>query len=203
MLVISYILLTVIRDDRSNFAADIWMESGFGSDATVFTKSELPASLVVLVLMGMLILIRNNIRAFLINHIIIIAGLLITLSGTLLYLNGYSTPFWWMTLTGIGLYISYVPFNCMLFERLIASFKHVSNAGFIIYVADSFGYLGSDVILVIKNFARPDISWTNFFTLLVFVASVAGLVLIFLSAMYFNRKHKFLRQHVETNVTYA
>ena len=44
---------------------------------------------------------------------------------------------------GLGTYLGYLPFNCLLFDRLIAAFGSVANAGFFIYVADSFGYLGS------------------------------------------------------------
>lgn len=190
MLIAAYVLLTIIRDYRSNFAADIWNELGYGKDASVFTRSELPASLLVLVLMSLLMLIRNNIHALLINHLVIITGFLLALGCTFLYLNEQLSPFWWMTLTGVGLYMGYVPFNCMLFDRLIASFKYVSNAGFIIYVADSFGYLGSDIVLLMKNFMPMDISWTNFFIRMVFIASVIGLVLVVLSAFYFKKKHK-------------
>ncbi len=190
MLIIAYILLTIIRDYRSNFAAEMWKELGYGKDASVFTRSELPASLIVLLLMSLLILVRNNIHALLINHIVIVAGFLLALGSTFLYLNDNLSPFWWMSLTGVGLYMGYVPFNCMLFERLIASFKYVSNAGFIIYVADSFGYLGSDVVLLMKNFMNLDISWTNFFIRMVFSASVIGLVLVILSSIYFSRKYK-------------
>ena len=93
-------------------------------------------------------------------------------------------------MTGVGLYMGYVPFNCMLFERLIASFKYVSTAGFIIYVADSFGYLGSDVILLFKNFAHVTISWTDFFVNMVVVISLTGIVLTGLSANYFRKKYR-------------
>jgi len=190
MLIIAYVLLTIIRDYRSNFASNIWNELGYGKDASVFTKSELPASLIVLVLMGLLVFIRKNIYALLINHVVIITGFLTAIVSTLLFTNGALSSFWWMTLTGVGLYMGYVPFNCMLFERLIASFKYVSNAGFIIYVADSFGYLGSDVILLVKNFMNLDISWTDFFIRMVLVVSVAGIVLVILSAVYFKRKYR-------------
>ncbi|MBC7872722.1 MAG: hypothetical protein H7Y01_01930, partial [Ferruginibacter sp.] len=190
MLIITYMLLTIIRDYRSNFAADIWNELGYGKDASVFTRSELPASLVVLLLMSLLVLVRNNIHALLINHLVIITGFLLALGCTFLYLNQQLSAFWWMTLAGVGLYMGYVPFNCMLFERLIASFKYISNAGFIIYVADSFGYLGSDVVLLMKNFMKLDISWTLFFIRMVIIASVAGLALVILSAVYFSRKYK-------------
>lgn len=189
MLIISYILLTIIRDYRSNFASDIWNELGYSGDVSVFTRSELPASLVVLLLMGLLIFIRNNIKALLINHALIIAGLGTAAASTVLFMNNGLPPFWWMTLTGVGLYMGYVPFNCMLFERLIAAFKYVSNAGFIIYVADSFGYLGSSVILIIKNFSGLQVSWTSYCCWLVLSGSAAGIILVLLSAVYFKRKY--------------
>jgi hypothetical protein len=125
-----------------------------------------------------------------INHFVIVTGFLLAIACTILFLNQQLSPFWWMTLTGVGLYMGYVPFNCMLFERLIASFKYVSNAGFIIYVADSFGYLGSDMVLLMKNFMSLEISWTNFFIRMIFMTSVAGLVLVILSALYFRKKYK-------------
>lgn len=190
LLITSYIMLTIIRDYRSNFASDMWNELGYANNASVFTQSEIPASLVVLFLMSLLILIRKNIRALLVNHIVIIAGFLLSILSTILYLEDNISPFWWMTLSGVGLYIGYVPFNCMLFERLIASFRYISNAGFIIYVADSFGYLGSTGILFVKNFTRMELSWTAFFIRLVLIGSVAGILLVIFAAFYFKRKYR-------------
>ncbi len=189
LLIIAYVLLTIMRDYRSNFASNIWQELGI-NNAAVFTQTEIPASVVTLALTGLLIFVRSNIRALLINHVIIIAGFFLCIIFTLLYTNGYTNTFWWMTIVGVGLYMGYVPFNCMLFDRLIASFKYVSNAGFIIYVADSFGYLGSNAVIITKNFLRLDISWGNFFISLVLIVSVAGIVLTALSAFYFQKKHQ-------------
>jgi hypothetical protein len=86
--------------------------------------------------------------------------------------------------------MGYVPFNCMLFERMIAGFKYAGNAGFIIYVADSFGYLGSDAIMLAKNFMPEETSWSNFFIRMVLIMSVSGIVLVAASAMYFKRKYQ-------------
>lgn len=190
LLITAYVMLTIIRDYRSNFAADMWNELGYANNASVFTQSEIPASLVVLILMSLLILIRKNIRALLVNHTVIIAGFLLSIISTFLYIEDYISPFWWMTLSGVGLYMGYVPFNCMLFERLIASFRYISNAGFIIYVADSFGYLGSTGILFVKNFTRLELSWTGFFIRLVLIGSVTGILLVIFAAIYFKRKHR-------------
>ncbi len=203
LLIVAYIILTIIRDYRSNFAADIWKENGYGNNASVFTTSELPASLIVLSIMGLMVYIKNNIRALLINHIIIIVGFLLALCATILFVNGMMPVFWWMVTSGIGLYMGYVPFNCMLFERLIASFKYVSNAGFIIYVADSFGYLGSDVILLVKNFMHLTISWTGFYVKMVLILSVAGIMLVLFSAAYFHKKYNSKYILPKNKLTYA
>jgi MFS family permease len=189
LLVTTYVLLTVIRDYRSNFASNMWTELGYGSDTSIFTRTEIPATLVTLVFMGMLIFIKKNIRALLINHWIVMAGFLLSIIATLLFQYAYISPVTWMMLLGIGLYMGYVPFNCMLFDRLIASFRHVSNAGFLIYLADSFGYLGSDMVLVAKNFLDLDISWTQFFIRMIFIFSAAGFVMTGIAGIYFKRKY--------------
>lgn len=189
LLITGYVILTIVRDYRSNFAANIWIEMGMGNDTSIFTKTEIPASVVTLFLMGLLIFIRKNYGALLINHIIIIAGLLLCIGSTLLYTNSLLSPVAWMSWLGIGLYMGYVPFNCMLFDRLIATFRYVSNAGFLIYVADSFGYLGSDVVLVMKNFWNVKLSWTQFFIQMILLFSSIGVVVTVLAAFYFHRKY--------------
>jgi hypothetical protein len=203
LLIIAYVLMTIIRDYRSNFAADIWKELGYGNDGSVFTRTEIPSTLLVLLVMSLLVLVRNNMKAFLLNHFLIMAGMLLIIFSTLAYLDGMLSPFWWMTITGMGLYMSYVPFNCMLFERMIASFKYVSNAGFVIYVADSFGYLGSDIVLLMKNFVKLEISWTGFYIRLLLMGSVAGLFLIILSAFYFSRKYRDRFPVIKSKHSYA
>lgn len=201
VLIIAYVMLTVIRDYRSNFASNIWTELGI-TDASLFTKTEIPASLVTLGLMSALVLIRKNIRALMMNHVIIAAGFLISIISTLLYMNHWLDPFWWMTLVGVGLYMGYVPFNCMLFDRLISTFKYAGNAGFLIYLADSFGYLGSDVVLIAKNFLDVQISWTDFFIKMVIIFSGVGILLISFSAFYFRNKYLY-KDLTKTDYQYA
>ena len=55
--------------------------------------------------------------------------------------------------------MGYIPFTYLI-ERLIASLRVVSTAVFIIYLADSFGYLGTTGVFMVKNFVSADISWT-------------------------------------------
>lgn len=190
LLIVGYVLLTVIRDFRSNFASNIWNELGYAKNAAVFTQSEIPASLVTLVLLSLLIFVKNNLRALFINHLIVFFGFVLCLAVTVLYQRAAISPFWWMTLSGVGLYMGYVPFNAMLFERLIANAKLVSNAGFLIYLADSFGYLGSNAVLVVKSFGQFSLSWADFFATLLLLLSSVGIFLIAAAWVYFRQKFK-------------
>jgi hypothetical protein len=202
LLIVGYVILTIIRDYRSNFAANMWIEMGMGNDTSIFTKTEIPASVVTLCLMGMLVFIKKNMQALLLNHFIVIVGLLLCIGCTTLYQYGLLSPFWWMTWLGVGLYMGYVPFNCMLFDRLIAAFRYVSNAGFVIYVADSFGYLGSNVVLVMKNFLKIEVSWTQFFVQLILAFSSLGIAVTVVAAIYFKRKYS-LQQPEKIKLNYV
>lgn len=199
-LVITYVVLTVIREYRSNFASNMWAELGQGNNAAIFTQSELPASLVTLFFLSLLVLVRNNRKALLINHLIVLAGFVLSIASTLLYRSGALSPFWWISLVGMGMYMGYVPFNVMLFERLVACFRSVRNAGFLIYLADSFGYLGSDAVLLVKSFAKIDISWSGFFQNMVLMLSLLGAVCISLSVFYFRSKFVYASPEVEKGV---
>ena len=47
-----------------------------------------------------------------------------------------------MVLTGLGLYLPYVLVHTTLFERLMAVTRDGGTLGFLMYLADSAGYLG-------------------------------------------------------------
>jgi MFS family permease len=185
-----YVFSTMFRDLRDNFIADMWIENGYGNQPSLFTKTETPVSVILLILMGSMILVKNNLRAFKITHYIIITGFLITGITSLLYIGHLITPFWWLALVGLGLYTTYIPFNCIFFERLLATFKYPGTVGFLIYVADSFGYLGSVGVLFTKEFLRLKINWSNFYSHGVVILSVLGIAGAILSLLYFSGKFR-------------
>jgi hypothetical protein len=93
-----------------------------------------------------------------------------------------------MTLVGLGLYMVYIPFNAVFFERLIATFRYAGNVGFLIYLADSFGYVGSVGVLFAKEVFKVKLNWVGFFSNSVMALSAIGLFLTLFSAIYFARK---------------
>lgn len=187
-IIATYVLLTILRDFRDNFANELWSELGYGGMPSIFTRTEVPVSLAVLAAMGTLMLVRNNLRAFLLNHAIIIAGYVLTLVATLLFTRQLLSPVLWMTLCGAGLYISYVPFNCLYFERLIATYRVQGNVGFLMYLADAFGYLGSVLVLFAKEFRGLQVSWTAFFVQAVWLVCGVGIAGTLLAALYFYKR---------------
>lgn len=189
-----YVFATVFRDLRDNFMADMLKENGYGMQPALFTKTETPVTIILLLLMSSMILVRNNIRALIYTHYIIIAGFIITGMTSMLFLQGSLNTIWWLTLTGLGLYTVYIPFNCIFFERLIASFKFPGNVGFLIYVADSFGYVGSVSVLITKEVLKVKLQWTSFYSHGVVILSVLGIGGAILSLVYFAAKYKKLHR---------
>ncbi|MCV7194807.1 hypothetical protein H7I02_18740 [Mycolicibacterium brumae] len=104
------------------------------------------------------------------------------------YITGVVSPLWLMIGTGAGLYIGYMPFGAMLFERMIAATKTIATAGFMIYVADASGYLGTVTLLVYKNFFAADVPWLTVFLTGAFVTSGVCVVFFLLAMGYFRTK---------------
>ena len=185
-----YVFATLFRDIRDNFIADMWKEMGYGNQPALFTKTETPTTIIILALIGSMILVRNNFKALVYAHYFVVAGFLITGVSSFLFVHHLMPPFWWMTTVGLGLYMAYIPFNCIFFERLIATFKYPGNVGFLIYVADSFGYLGSVGVLVTREILHVKMQWTSFYSQSVVVLSVVGVLGTLLSLFYFSTRYK-------------
>ncbi len=189
-MVLIYILVTILREVRDSYMADMWRESGEKIEAGVFAQTETVITLIMLLMIALMMAVKNNFRAFMITHGIMLVGFAFAGIATLLYLNEYLDTFYWMILVGLGLYMVYIPFNSILFERLIASFRIVGTVGFLIYIADSFGYLGSVAVLVSKSIFQIQMEWLTFYTKLVLLTSGFGLAGTIFSIVYFYKKKK-------------
>ena len=201
LLILAYVLLTAFRDFRDNFMAELWRALGYGDNALLFTTTEVPIAIGVLLVMSLLMLIRSNRRALSVYHGLIGLGFFLIGGSTWGLAQQWVNPPVGMTLIGLGVYLAYVPFNSILFDRLLATFRYVGTAGFLIYVADAFGYLGSVGVLFYRNFGQPELSWLRFFVLAGYTVAGLGGVLTAGSWAYFSRKAA--RAAVEPAVDYG
>lgn len=181
-----YVFLTAYRDFRDNFAADVFAQLGI-LDAAVFAKSESIVAVCVLALLGAIFLIRDNRRALLAIHALMGFGVVMIAAATAAFGLGWIDGLTWMIAIGVGLYLAYVPYGCVLFDRLIAATGVVGTAVFMIYVTDAFGYVGSVGILLFKNFGQAELSWLDFLVGFSWVTAGVGALGFSISAAYFAR----------------
>lgn len=200
ILVIFYLVLTALRDFRDNFSRELWDSIGFADNVGIYTYSEIPIAILVLVLLGFFGLIKNNYKAFVGIHLVSIFSCLLLGVATLMFQQGSLSPIYWMIAVGFGMYACYVPFNSIFFDRMIAAFRIDGNAGFLIYIADSFGYLGSMAVLLYKNFGQARISWLQFFIESIYILAILGVLVSVLSLLFFHRKFLRIKPHSEFNL---
>ncbi|WP_232280902.1 DUF5690 family protein [Novosphingobium nitrogenifigens] len=186
-LVALYVLLTALRDFRDNFAAEIWAEVGLGGKAELFSLTELPISVMVLCVLALLTLIRDNRRALVLNFALIALGAAMAAVSSALFMLHAIGPVAWMTILGGGLYLAYTPFNGMMFDRLVAASGSAGNAAFLIYIADTAGYGGSVTLLLLRNLPGFRLPWTQFLIDAGIGCGVLGLVLMAWAALYFRK----------------
>ena len=73
---------------------------------------------------------------------------------------------------------------------MLAAYKVQGNVGFVIYIADAFGYLGTVVVLLVKEFITIKYSWVDFFTWLFYISSFAGILLVLWGSTLFAKIYR-------------
>ncbi len=188
LLVVVYFFLTAYRDFRDNFAAELWTALGHGSAPEVFTLSELPIAFTVMIALSLLYLIKDNRRGLAATYGLMIAGSILLGASTLLFDLHLIGGMAWMVLVGLGLYLGYVPYGCVLFDRMIAALGVVATAVFLIYVSDAVAYGGSVGVVLYKTLGRPQTSMLDFFRYFSYATSVATTICFAASGLYFMRR---------------
>src|SRR4051812_8584 len=188
LLVLVYFFLTSYRDFRDNFAAEIWADLGAGDQASLFTLTEIPIALSVMLVLGLLYLVKNNRLGLLLTYVIMGLGAALVGLGTLLFDLGAIPPMAWMIAVGLGLYLGYVPYGCVLFDRTIAALEIVATAVFLIYVSDAVAYGGSVGVVLYKTLGQANISKLQFFRYFSYATCAVCLVCLVLSGQYFLRR---------------
>lgn len=180
-----YMMLTAIRDIRDSYGIEIFRQLGEADTPALFTKTEVPIAFAVVLPMALLTVVRDNRKGLMLSYGIMIVGTVGLFASTLAFDAGLIDGLWWMILTGVGAYLAYVPYNAVLFERMIASTGFVGTAVFCIYVADAMGYVTS----IGFQFWKPaDLDWVSFFRWLTYGMGAFSVACLILSALYFARR---------------
>ena len=190
--VFAYAIFTIVRDFCEDFANELWTETGYQNNAGIFAQTSIIVSLIVLAIIGGSFLIKNNYKAFRLSHFAVIGGVLLASASTFCFNIHLISPINWMLCATTGLYLAYLPFNCLYFERMLATYKVNGNIGFVMYIADAFGYLGTVTVLLIKEFMPIKYSWVNFFSFLFYTTGFLGIVQLVTSLTIHSKLYKNL-----------
>lgn len=105
---------------------------------------------------------------------------------------------YWLFIQSLSLYIVYLSFQTLFFERFIACFKIKGNVGFFIASIDFIGYTGTVCVLLFKEYCSPNIDWMQFYNQFSgWVGIVAGIAFIG-SAIYLMQRYKMEKQNLPT-----
>jgi hypothetical protein len=183
-----YASLTILRSIRDDFAVEIWNDLGEKSKPAVFAQIEIIVMCIVIGLNAGAILIKRNRLAFLTSLTVVACGFIVVASSVLLYRSEIVGSFAFMVLSGIGLYIPYVAIHTTVFERLIAACREKANLGFLVYLADSAGYLGYAGVLLDKSFKPKHENMLEFFCDVSLIVAAVSAVATVIAIVYFSRR---------------
>jgi hypothetical protein len=193
LLVGLYVLLTIIRSIRDDFAVEIWQSLGYSKMPSIFTLSEALVMFGVVGVNGAAFLIRDNRKAFFTSLGTCLGAILLACGALVGFAQGWLNGFVFMVILGVGFYVPYVAIHTTLFERLIAIIRNRANIGYLMYLADTCGYVAAVLVLLARNLFTGKESlnpgeFKEFFLTLAWVIALSSAVMLVLAWMYFSRR---------------
>lgn len=177
LLVTGYLLITVLRSLRGDFAPELLRQLGDAVAPGVFASSESLVAVGVLLCTAATVLVRDNRRAFAIAITVAVAGFVCCAGALLLHGGSHVDGFTFMVALGLGLYVPYVIVHTTVFERLVAMTRDRGNIGYLMYLADSFGYLGYVAVMLGRSTlanAAAGGQLLDFFTTTAWIVTLGG-----------------------------
>jgi hypothetical protein len=191
-IIVIYLLATIMRSMRGDFANELWRDLGVDKTKIegLFTYSEIWVGLAVLMINGGCVFIRNNGYAFLASLGACALGVLILFVALWLNAAQSLSPFALIVMMGMGLYLPYVAVHTTVLERFIALTKEKGNLGFLMYLVDATGYLGYVAVLLYRDLyfrqsADQDAQLLPFFLEAAWWAAILSSIAIALTAGYY------------------
>ncbi len=174
-ILLAYLLCTLLRSIRADFAPELWSNLGYSNTPSVFSQSELLVTIVIVVLTGLFFLIKSNAKALLYSIVFSILGFML-IAFTVSWLNPKTNGYVFMILIGVGTYLPYVAVHTAVFERFLSITREKANLGFLMYIADTIGYVGYILLMFGKDMLKSNQNFLEFFITISIVISVVSIL---------------------------
>lgn len=180
-------MLLVLRDINEDFLVNILDMSGQSS--WMFARVDTIVTLVILGIFALFIFFRSNIKAIMGLMALVLAGCL-----TLTYVSfNYNTldlqPVTWLFIISLSLYIAYLTFQTIFFDRFIACFRIKGNVGFFIAMIDFIGYIGTVTLLFTKESLNIETDWFALFNHMACFVGATCTVLFLVAAVLIYKRY--------------
>lgn len=183
-LIVMYLLVTIVRSVRADFAPEIWRGLGSPAVPSTFTRTEFWVALGVLLANGSAAFIRDNRRAFITAMATCGLGFLMLLAALIGHERELLSPDAFMIVIGLGLYLPYVAMHTTVFERFLAMTRDRGNIGFLMYVADAVGYLGYVAVMLLKNFGQASGDVLGLLRSICWITATVSLLCLLISGIW-------------------
>ena len=187
LLFVGNFMLLVLRDIKEDFLVNILDMSG--QSAWMFARVDTIVTLVILGIFALFIFFRSNIKAIMGLMALVLAGCL-----TLTYVSfNYNTldlqPVTWLFIISLSLYIAYLTFQTIFFDRFIACFRIKGNVDFFIAMIDFIGYIGTVTLLFTKESLNIETDWFALFNHMACFVGATCTVLFLVAAVLIYKRY--------------
>lgn len=189
-IVLVNLFLTVLRDIKDNYAVEMLQVLEPQARPGIFAQMETVASVVVIGLLLTLTGIRNHVTSLYRQHLVVGLGFCTIFICAVGLQQHWGSAIFWLVCFSIGVYLSYNTLQCLFLERFMSAFKIKGNIGFLFYLMDSVGYLGSCFLILYKELFEANTNWLPYFVKISLVVGIAGALGVLFSWFYFSRKLK-------------
>lgn len=196
MLFVANIAIVVLRDIKEDFLVNIIDVSAYSP--WLFAQIDSVVTLIILGIFGLMVLVKDNLKALSVLFGLIITGMIVMAVVSFGQQQLQLSPVVWLFVQSLCLYIAYLTFQTIFFDRFIACFRIRGNVGFFIVTTDFLGYTGTVLVLVLKEFCNPDVDWAVFYNRLAGYVGIFCCVTFICSFVYLHQRFR-----KETGVTAA
>ena len=188
LLFIANVVLTILRDIKEDFLVKIIDVSQYSS--WMFAQVDSVVTLIILIIFGLMVFVRSNLKALSILLGLIIASMVVMAVVSFGYEQLQLNAIAWLFIQSLCLYLAFLTFQTIFFDRFIACFKIRGNVGFFIAMNDFLGYTGTVIVLAVKEFFSPDINWTAFYNLMAGYVGIICFVAFVCSFIYLHQRYR-------------
>ena len=190
MLFIANLMLVVVRDIKEDFLVNIFDVRGGGYSSWLFAQIDSVVTLIILGVFGLMIFVKSNIRALFILLGLVISGMVVMAIISFRYEELQLSPVVWLFAQSLCLYIAFLSFQTIFFDRFIACFRIQGNVGFFIALIDFIGYSGTVIVLVVKEFFNTGVDWFSFYNRLAGYVAIGSCVLFIGAFVYLWKRYR-------------